>query len=968
MAQGTRSGPEIQAALRDFVARWAGYGGTETAEAHTFLDELFACYGTDRKAGGAVFEHFAESAGFMDLHWPGVCVVEMKRPSRTATLSKSRDQMFNYWKASSNAAEGRRSARYVVLCSFHRFEVWEPAKHLDVPQTTFNLADLPERYEVLQFLSSPAEEPDFSEHHKVLTERAANSMAALYESLAHRAAAPTDELQRFVMQTVWTLFAEDLGMLEGHPLRRFIARLQADPSRISAAELGLLFYVLGQEGDHNRVGLLAGTRYVNGELFSRPAVLSLRAGELDMLADAATHEWRQVNPTIFGSLLEGVLGPERRSELGAHYTHEADILKIVIPTIVRPWRERIAATETPGQAHALLDELCRFRVLDPACGCGNFLYVAYRELRGLENQLKDRIRTLASSSGQPAPPGPWPYYPLTNLYGFDTENVAVLISRVTLWMGHRQMIERHGEAENQLPLVDLEGIRRADALREPWPEVDCIVGNPPFLGSQHLRGHFGDDYVTWLEDAFEVGVKDYCVYWFRLAQQHLRPGQRAGLVGTNSVSQNRARSASLAYITGNVGVITDAVSSQKWPGESKVHVSLVNWVKDPGSPPDAFTLDGAPVSGVDAALHDAAAGEWQPAKLPANAGRCFQGPIPVGDGFIIPEAEARKLLAREEVNYADIVRPYLTGDDIAEAIDQGPRRWVIDFGEMPLERAQRYRAALTIVRARVKPKRDENHRKARRERWWQFGEKAVGMRQAIGGRPRWIASTAFGKRFLLSWQQPWTCPSGKIYVFAFDDDYSMGVLQSRAHVAWAWERGGTLKADLSYTPTTVFQTFPWPNPTETQRERVAEASRLLLDRRATICKDQQIGLTELYNATDEGAYTDLAKLHRQLDEAAAACYSWPTSTAQHDAELVPRLRSLNQEIAEAGARPSCSRGLRSDETHERGRLSSHTACARRDLLATRAPARTARNVLAAVPYPTSSFRAITIRWIWLVPS
>jgi hypothetical protein len=912
MAEGARSGPEVQAALRGFAARWADYSGTERAEAQTFLNELFACYGTDRRGVGARFEDFKHLAGFMDLHWPGVCIVEMKAPSRAASLPGAREQASRYWLESANSAEDQEAARYVVLCAFQRFEIWEPGRFPDAPRARFDLAALSERYEVLQFLSGPAREPDFSEHHKALTERAANTMAMLYKSLAHRGAAPTDELQRFVMQSVWTLFAEDLGMLDGYPLRHFIGRLQADPSRISAAELGLLYFVLGQESDHNRLGLLAGARYVNGELFSRPAVLTLQSGELDMLAEAGMHDWRQVNPTIFGSLMEGVLGPERRSELGAHYTHEADILEIVTPSIVRPWRERIAATETPGQARELLDELCRFRVLDPACGCGNFLYVAYRELRGLEHRCKDRIRRLAHDSGQPEPPGPWPYYPLTNLYGFDTENVAVLISRVTLWMGQRQMIESHGAAENPLPLVDLDGVRGADALREPWPQVECIIGNPPFLGSQHLRGHFGDEYVAWLEETFGVGVKDYCVYWFRLAHQHLEAGQRAGLVGTNSVSQNRARSASLAYITDGGGVITDAVSSQKWPGEARVHVSLVNWIKEPAAPPATFTLDGAPVSGIDAALQEATAGEWQPAVLAVNGGRCFQGPIPVGDGFIVTEKEARDLLARNDASYADVVRPYLTGDDIAEAIEQGPRRWIIDFAEMPLEQAQRYPAAMTTVRARVKPKRDENRREPYRRKWWRFGENRPGMRHALDGLPRYIAGTATGKRLLLAWQQAWTCPSNLTNVFAFDDDYAMGVLQSRAHVAWAWGGGGTstLETRLRYTPTTVFQTFPWPDPTEDQREHVAEAVQQLLDRRGAICQEEQVGLTTLYNGMDEGAYTDLAALHRRLDEAVVACHGWPNGVAQDGAELVRRLRELNQEMSE-GARP---RGLFADSS------------------------------------------------------
>ncbi|MCA1676187.1 MAG: class I SAM-dependent DNA methyltransferase, partial [Actinobacteria bacterium] len=188
----------------------------------------------------------------------------------------------------------------------------------------------------------------------------------------------------------------------------------------------------------------------------------------------------------------------------------------------------------------------------------------------------------------------------------------------------------------------------------------------------------GDAYVDWLKRTFGVGVKDYCVYWFRRAHDHLKPGQRAGLVGTNSVAQNRARSVSLDYVTGNGGVITDAVPTQKWPGTAKVHVALVNWIKDPEPPPAVFTLDGSPVVGITAELKALGLSASTAAVLPANKGRCFQGPIPVGAGFVLDEATANGLLARTDARYADVVRPYLISDDIADRPDQSPGRWIID--------------------------------------------------------------------------------------------------------------------------------------------------------------------------------------------------------------------------------------------------------------------------------------------------
>ncbi|MBX3116357.1 MAG: class I SAM-dependent DNA methyltransferase [Microbacteriaceae bacterium] len=899
MASGpsVRSGLEIQAALTKFVQKWNDYSGTERSEAQTFLNELFACYGSDRKEVGAEFEHFAASAGFMDLFWPGHLIVEMKAPQ--VPLEKAKEQRNRYWQESSDSAKDVPAARFVVACNFGEFEIWEPGRFPNEARARFPLSELPDRYDALLFLQSDNVEPIFSEHRRELTTEAATHIAELYNSLADRSAAPIDVVQQFTMQVVWCLFAEDLGILDGYPLQNTVDDLLKQREPDSARDIGYLFSLLNQKGDHNRQGRYLGTHYVNGDLFRRPAAVLLNRTELEHLRAAAEFNWRAVDPTIFGSLMEGVLGEERRDKLGAHYTHESDIMKIVIPTIVRPWRERIAATSKAVEARALLDELCAFRVLDPACGCGNFLYVAYRELRGLEFELKQRIASFSKSEGTPSPAGSLPYFPLTNVHGIDIEGIAVLIARVTLWMGHRQMIDRYGEAEPVLPLVDLSGIRRADALHAEWPEVDAIIGNPPFLGSQLLRASLGGSYVEWLGSHFGVGIRDLCVYWFRKTQDVLKPGQRAGLVGTNSIMQNRGREASLDYIIANGGIITNAVSTQKWPGEAKVHVSIVNWIKQPKDVPTEFDLDGKDVSGITSSLTADSGDSWRPLALAANRDHCFQGPIPVGAGFIISSVEAEALLSDVSADYSLVVRPYLTASDIADRIDQSPSRWIIDFAQLALEQATRFPRALEVVRREVKPFRETVRREGHRKHWWIFGEPRVGMRKALAELERFIVVGAHGKRMLIAWQDPRTLASNANMVFAFDDDYSMGILLSRAHDAWAWAQSSTLETRLRYTPSTVFETFPWPDPiTQAHREEIAAASADLYARRSALCIEHEIGLTRLYNLMDDGAFTDLAALHRRLDESVAAAYGWPKSVAQDAPELVRRLTELNRQISQ----------------------------------------------------------------------
>ena len=339
-------------------------------------------------------------------------------------LDAHRPQALGYWRDSANLKAGRPAPPYVVLCAFQRFEVWKPGQYPTTPVAEFSLSELPDRYENLLFLAG--EEPLFIAQDRQLTKQATATMAAVYHSLLDRDAAPPEKIQAFVLQTVWCLFAEDYQMLRGHPTQQLIETLLRHQEWSSYMLLGGLFDVLNDRADYGRIGPLAGTEYVNGDLFAHPAKVHLQPHELERLSQAAQYDWRNVDPTIFGSLMEGFLGREHRWELGAHYTHEADIMKIVRPTIVEPWRQRIGATETVAEVRRALDDLCAFRVLDPACGCGNFLYLAYRELRHLEHELKERIVRVARQTGVPVPsPDGLPFYPLGNLQGIDIEPASV---------------------------------------------------------------------------------------------------------------------------------------------------------------------------------------------------------------------------------------------------------------------------------------------------------------------------------------------------------------------------------------------------------------------------------------------------------------------------------------------------------------------------------------------------------------
>jgi N-6 DNA Methylase len=887
------TGEEIRQRLTGFVETWFAYEGSERAEAQTFLNELFGCFGTNRQEV-ARFED-PQHGRFLDLIWDRVCIVEMKRPGEARNLDRHRPQAFRYWRNAADPARNLPAPRWLVLCAFQRFEIWEPGSFPNEPRAEFELGELPDRLDSLLFLAG--REPVFLSSQEAVTREAVEHVTDLYAELRERRAADSDVLRDFILQSVWCMFAEDLGQLEGHLYTRIVNELLANPQRSSADDLGGLFRWLNTPGDRPAGGFYAETRYVNGGLFANPAAVHLASEELEQLRAACEFDWKRVEPHIFGSLLEGALGRESQWILGAHYTHTVDIMKVVGPSIVVPWRERIENAETVEQARQLQNELLNYVVLDPACGSGNFLYIAYRELRQIEKRLRARERELRREAGMPDDDTLSAFFPLRNIAGIEINAFAVALARVTLWMGHKLAVDELGLTEATLPLEDLAGIQAGDALRMPWPRCDVIVSNPPFHGDRNLRGLLGDDYVEWLKEEFGCGVKDHCVYWFRKAQDHLEPGQRAGMVGTNSISQNRARGASLNYIVESGGVITDAVSSQDWPGEANVDVSIVNWIKGPLAADPLVTLDEQRVEGIDTALRPSTIPIADVPALSANRNFAFQGFLP-GAKFDVPSDVAEDLLALTDAAYSEVVLPYLDGRDIARTMDQRPTRYTIDFAQMELEDAMRYPAALEIVRDQAKDARESSNSYSRNPRWWQFLWPRPDFRERVNGLGRFIAGSATAKRIFFVWCDLIWRPSNSTNMFALDSDFAIAVLGSSIHTEWARGRSSTLEDRIRYTPSSAFETFPWPSVDAAKAAAIGEAGRALLTRRSEICLEAEVGLTDLYNRHEEGAWVDLGELHRQLDHAVLSAYNWSDVDVDDTASINQRLFVLNRAIQE----------------------------------------------------------------------
>jgi type II restriction/modification system DNA methylase subunit YeeA len=317
-------------------------------------------------------------------------------------------------------------------------------------------------------------------------------------------------------------------------------------------------------------------------LFKEIHPIELEIGELRILDAAAGADWTKVRPSIFGNIFEGAFqsdeGKKKRHAHGIHFTSEGDIKRIVLPTIVDYWGDRIAAAHSLDELQVLHRELNEYKILDPACGSGNFLYVAYQDLKAVEFDLLQRLQLLDPSRSYQSLVTPQQFF------GMDINSFAVELAKVTLMIGRAVAIRKLDLPENSLPLDTLDkNIVCADALFTDWVKADAIIGNPPFLGGKKLRQDLGDEYVEKVYQKFPdvAGQPDFCVFWFRKASDLLDDQGRAGLVGTNSISQVTGRKASLEYIVSNGGIIHDAVSTQEWSGDAAVHVRVYQEIIDP---------------------------------------------------------------------------------------------------------------------------------------------------------------------------------------------------------------------------------------------------------------------------------------------------------------------------------------------------------------------------------------------------
>ena len=952
---------------QEFAARWANttLGERQSYQLH-FLD-LCALVGhpppdasgLDPQGLRYAFEYGvkkdAGGQGFADVFYENHFAIEYKPAGKYPNLSAAYQQLQRY-------RENLFNPPLLVVTDIATWEI-----HTNWPNTEkrvyrFSHADIAARPAVLSYLRHIFQAPDLlhpNRNTQQVTTDAARAFQLIAENMRGWQADP-DRIAHFLTKLVFCLFAEDVGLLPPGPrgdlgiFSEIVRQTRAEPARFSRYTQDL-FQAMADGGEV----MFARIPYFNGALFADLRVEDLSLEALTELEKAARLNWQSVEPAIFGTLFERSLDPAKRSQLGAHYTSRDDILLIVEPVLMQPLRRQWealraeAALLRPQYDEALTgssqrqiktygDQLLRLRetmldrlrsvtVLDPACGSGNFLYVALQLLMDMEKAvIHDEL-----FAGLPLV---YPEVHPRQMYGLEKDSIAHALASIVVWIGWLQWRQTNGyQVERRPVLEDLHAnIRLLDAILAPdgtepdWPAADVIVSNPPFLGDKKMRAELGDSYVDALRRLYAgrvPGGADLVTYWFEKARAQIAADktQRAGLLATNSIRGGANREV-LKRIKDS-GDIFMAWADRPWVLDgAAVRVSMVGF--DDGQEANRF-LDGVSITAINPDL-TSKADVTKAVSLVQNHNLAFIG-TQKGGSFDIPKEIAHQMISSDPKN-REVVRPWLNGNSITS---RDPGMWIINFRDLSLSDAEQYRLPLEYVVKNIKSSRDQSRDQSSRNYWWQFQRSRPAFYETVKGLKRYVVTPRVAKHRLFVWVSSDVVPDSAVVAIARDDDYFFGVLHSRLHEVWSLRMGTWLGKgnDPRYTPTTTFETFPFPWPPGSEDTASpahaaisAAAAALHAERDAWLNPPgappaalKPRTLTNLYNALNVWRGVDSMKtvpaaadfaprldaLHRALDAAACAAYGWDDLMAGDllylpagEEEVLRRLLALN--LARAG--------------------------------------------------------------------
>jgi len=877
---------------------------SEDAEAKTFWDSFFEVFGMTRRRLASFEKPVQKSdgrGGYIDLLWKGVLLVEHK--SRGKDLDRAFHQATDYF----YGLKERDLPRYVLVSDFARFRLYDLEEGTDAE---FPLKDLQKNIKRFGFIAG-YQPRRFDEQEEAANIKAAEQLGKLHDQLKATGYVG-HPLEVLLVRLLFCVFADDTGIFEKNQCKEYLEQRTAEDGSDLGMHLAQLFQVLNTPTNKRQRTLdelLAEFTYINGRLFEE--ILPIPAFDKkmrDTLLDSFALDWSRISPAIFGSLFQSIMDAAARRNLGAHYTRESNILKALRPLFLDDLAAELVAI---GNNRKRLEEfqrkLSRIRVLDPACGCGNFLVIAYRELRRLEIEVLHRLYQVGQSN-RVIDVKDLVYVDVDQFYGIEIEEFPAQIAQVALWLTDHQMnqlvSEEFGQYFARLPLTKAPNIVNGNALQVEWSTLvepsmlSYIVGNPPFIGKKEQTPAQKAEVMTIFAQTKGAGVLDYVSCWYRRSVDVMErnPNVQAALVSTNSITQGEQVGVLWGHLLARGVQINFAHRTFQWSSEAKgkaaVQCVIIGFARHAVSPKHLFDYD-AP----DAEPHSVEVSRINPYLVDAPTVLLVnrRGPLStvpdinygsfaLDDGnYTLSEADRSALLAQspEAEKY---LREFVGGQELLH----GEKRWCLWLQDTLPGDIRRIPAISQRVAA-VKAWRQNSDRTTTR---------ALAATPALFAEVRQPSTTYLAMPTLssekrtyipIAFLQPEVVASNQVYIVPNATLYHFGVLESQMHMAWVRAVCGRLESRYRYSAGIVYNNFPWPTPTTAQEGAIVTAAQEVLDVRE---KFKGASLAQLYDPLAMPG--QLVKAHQNLDRAVEASYR--KSTFKGESERVAFLFERYQEI------------------------------------------------------------------------
>ncbi len=882
---------EIRARAARFADEWK-HAHYERGESQTFYNEFFEIFGITRRRVASFEEPvrlLGHERGFIDLFWKGVLLVEQKSAGRD--LNRAKEQALDYFPG----LKEHELPRYLLVSDFQTFELYDLEDNNTV---RFALHQLPDHVEDFGFVLG-VQKRTFRDQDPVNIE-AAEMMGRLHDALKESGYVGHD-LERFLVRLVFCLFADDTGIFDP---RDIFSSLIAERTNPDGSDTGLwlskLFEVLNTPVEQRQRNLdddLAQFPYVNGDLFAERLPLpSFNAAMRSLLIDALDFSWDAISPAIFGSLFQSVMDPRERRSQGAHYTTERNILKVIEPLFLDDLCAEFNALvqrRDAGRRRALEafhQKLSELRFFDPACGCGNFLIISYREIRLLEIEV---LKALYKGRNLDLEFEKISRIDVDQFFGIELGEFPARIAEIALWMMDHLMnnalSREFGESYVRIPLRKSPHILPADALEMNWggllAPVDCtyLLGNPPFGGSKYQSEMQRAQVRRIAHLGGSGGTLDYVTAWFLKAGEYLQHSRaRVGFVATNSITQGEQVAQLWPVLFDRYNLeIGFAHRTFAWGSDARgmahVHVVIIGLCRRDLEPPVKRLFSYGDTHGDPTeSRHQALTPYLFDAGTVVNRHLVVEevnrplcavpqlviGSKPIDDGQYIFTAEERTEFLHREPGARRYFHPFVGSEEFIN----GRERWILYLADAPpneLRAMPRVRERVAAVRAFRLRSRSEGTRR--------LAETPTRFHVTVVPAAPFLAvpevSSERREYVPIGWLRPPTIPSNLVRVLLDADLWHFGILTSAMHMAWLRHIGGRLESRYRYSIGIVYNPFPWPDPTDQQRKRITALAQAVLDARVEF---PQSTLADLYDI--DAMPPQLRRAHRALDEAVDRLY------------------------------------------------------------------------------------------------